>query len=185
MKVIKEGFKAFSGGFCGCLGAWAASLLLIIPLILVLSSVVGPAIGNLLQGLPGLIAPLMGPMGAEGPPEDVPTCEGLSPDNVSIWLTKEDNPEAERFTVFSTTDDIFVWVQGPEGCAGYFALRGILPNGQSVEMGPGFYFDPAGAPLAVGNLNREHQADPGSARILVVSGGVEVAGVDISIGAPE
>lgn len=59
----------------------------------------------------------------EGPLINVPTekllsCEGLSPDTVSIWLTKEDNPEAEQITFISTSEDAFVWAQGPEGCDG-------------------------------------------------------------------
>jgi hypothetical protein len=211
MDVLKGGGKAFGWGFCGCIGAWVASILLIIPLVLI-GRMATPALGDLgkevMDGLREEVSDILGPSifkmvkpespseggqpeatpeGGEpgGPPAGGPTCEGLSPDTVNIWLTKENDPEAERFTVFTANDDAFAWVQGPEGCEGQFALQLNVEGGPVVPLGSTYSFDPGGTPVACGSLNE--MGEPGGEpppvpfRLEVVSGGEVVAGIDARV----
>jgi hypothetical protein len=108
----------------------------------------------------------------------------LSPDTISIWLTKEDNPEAEQITFTSTSEDAFVLIQRPEEYDGFFVFQGIFPDGQTVPIGPpdkGFYFDPDGDPVPAGNVNPEHEESSFLfVRIEVISGGMMVTWIDIT-----
>ena len=160
MNALKGGGKAFGQGFCGCLGAWVACLLLLIPLILILVKVAAPAIGGLLQGLPGIVASLTAPMGVGGPSGSPgpgtgapPTPTGVLP-RVEVWVTAENDPNAERLTTVKSgemPEVVYLWAQGPEGASVYFQLWLTTPDGKRQQMGPNFVTDPTGKVVSCGS----------------------------------
>lgn len=167
--ALRAALRFFGAGFFGCLGAWVASSLAVILLIVVLVPVVGPFIQSLAQGLQGLPALLLG-----GPPGELP--------QVEIWLTKEDRADAEHFTTFSTQDDIFVWVKGPEGRSDQFQLALTFPGANRMPVGPPFALDPSGAPVRCGNINAEHNPNPPPPPLVVevLIGGTPAGSVELS-----
>ncbi|GEM_PF-5774065 len=207
MRVIKEGFKAFGGGFCGCLGAWVASLLIILVLGFVLGSVAGPIVGDvppgILEGLKelpsGLISP---PLGAEGPGQP-PSSEGgpngpfqgpaagvppagtpLPPEEGvegwEIWLTKVQDPQAERETRFAQTDTIFIFVSSPAGAVTQFQLV-LSSEMESRAIPVPFQTSPDGNPVGCGAINAGHEMPLGPYRLDVVVEQETMTSIEFSV----
>lgn len=195
--ALKAALRFFGAGFFGCLGAWVASSLALILLIVVVVSVGGPFIQSFMQGLQGLPTLLLGgppggpyqggpypggaPEGGPGGPPTQPLPPGELP-QVEIWLTKEDRADAERFTTFSTQDDVFVWVRGPEGRSDQFQLALTFAGANKMPVGPLFNLDPSGAPVHCGNINAEHNPNPPPPPLLleVLIGGTPAASLELS-----
>jgi hypothetical protein len=183
--ALRAALRFFGAGFFGCLGAWVASSLAVILLIAVLVPVVGPFIQSLAQGLQGLPALLLGglpgglPEGAPGGPPAQPLPPGELP-QVEIWLTKEERADAERFTSFSTQDDVFVWVRGPEGRSDQFQLAVTFAGANRMPVGPPFALDPSGAPVHCGNINPEHDPPPSPLLLEVLIGGTPAGSLEFS-----
>jgi hypothetical protein len=196
MKVIKGAFKAFGGGFCGCLGAWAASLLLILALGFVIGSVAGPIVGGVLPGIlsglqgfsSGLMPQMLGGYGPGQPPSEggpsgpfqepaagiPPAGTPLPPPTGSVegwevWLSKVQDPQAERESSFAQTDSIFIFVSGPAGTATQFQLV-VSSETESRAIPIPFQTSPDGSPVGCEATNSSHDMPPGTYRIGVVVG---------------
>jgi hypothetical protein len=212
MKAIKGGFKAFGGGFCGCLGAWAASLLLISTLGFIVGSVAGPivpivggALPQILQNLQrlpsGLISPpmpggygpgqpppleggLSGPFqgpGAGEPPAGTPLpSQAESVEGWEIWLSKVQDPQAEKETRFAQADTIFIFVSGPAGAATQFQL--ILSSEMESRAIPiPFQISPDSNPVGCGAINAGRDMPPGAYRLGVVVGQEVMASTEFNV----
>jgi len=206
MKVFKEAFKAFGGGFCGCLGAWAASLLIILTLGFVIGSVAGPLVAgvlpgilNELKGLPSaLMSPSPGEYGPGQPPSQggpsgpfqgpvsamppagtpLPPAEGV--EGWEVWLSKVQDPQAERETSYAQTDTIFIFASGPTGTATEFQLVLNSQTG-SLAIPVPFRTSPDGNPVGCGAINANHDMPLGAYRLDVVVGQETMTSIEFTV----
>jgi len=206
MKVIKEAFKAFGGGFCGCLGAWAASLLIILALGFVIGSLARPIVAGALPGIveglkelpsalmpfpsgeygPGQLpseggpsGPFQGPMAGISPAgTPLPPAEGV--EGWEVWLSKVQDPQAEREGSFAQADDIFIFVSGPTGTATQFQLV-ISSETESRAIPVPFQTSPDGNPVGCGATNANHDMPSGTYRLAVLVGQETMTSIEFTV----
>ena len=160
--------------------------MVVVLLLGVLVPAAGPLVQNLAQGLQGLPAllgsfpggPLRGgPLPGGTLSQSLPSGELVQ---VEVWLTKEDRPDAERFTTFTTQDEVFIWVKGPEGRSDQFRLALTFAGTTREPIGPAFALDPSGAPVQCGSINHEHNPPPSPVLLEVLIGDTPVASLQFS-----
>jgi len=144
--------KSFFGGFCGCLGALAS----IVVIVLVISLVFGQQI---LGGISGLAQSLQGAFGQVLPSIGEQPSTGTSPNSplpsMKIYLTLGDNPDGKHITAFTVaqTKQVHFWVEGPKESSVAFTLQLTSPDKKQFQFGPEFRSDPSGKAVECGQFS--------------------------------
>jgi hypothetical protein len=150
---LKFPVRSFILGFFVCLGAWAASLLVVSGLTASRDWLAGTALMQTMQNLVPWWAP--GGPGLFSPGTPAPAYTG-GPLTLDIWMTLGKDPQAAHISSLSVGADqlrqAHIWVMGPPGPAVPFQLLQITPGGQVCACDRPFLTHPDGSATDCGGF---------------------------------
>jgi len=160
--------KAFTAGCAGAFGAWIATVICLIVIVLVASNVLGP---GFIQSLPPSIQFIpvyfhLGGTDALLPSGELPAMD--------LFMTMGSNPDLQHLDSISSqsSTQVSFWAQAPKNIKSYFQVWLTYPDGHKLKFGDEYFTDGLGDPVELTGFSAE--ASPGIFMLQSIIDGIPV-----------
>jgi hypothetical protein len=160
--------KAFTAGCAGAIGAWMATVVCVLVILLVASNILGPAF---IQSLPPSIQFIpvyfhLGGTEALLPSGELPVMD--------LFMTMGSNPDLQHLSSISaqSSSQVSFWAQAPKNIKSHFQVWMTYPDGHKLKFGEEYFTDGLGDPVELAGFTTE--ATPGTFMLQAIIDGVPV-----------
>ena len=160
--------RAFTAGCAGAFGAWIATVICVLVILLVASNILGPAF---IQSLPAPIQFIpvyfhLGGSQALLPSGELPTMD--------LFMTMGSNPDLQHLSSISSasSNQVSFWAQAPKNIKSHFQVWLTFPDGHKLKFGEEYFTDGLGEPVELAGFSTE--ATPGTFLLQSIIDGIPV-----------
>ena len=160
--------KAFTAGCAGAFGAWMATVVCVLIIVLVASNVLGTAF---IQSLPPSIQFIPVYFRIGGTDALLPSGELPAMD---LFMTMGSNPDLQHLSSISSqsSTQVSFWAEAPEDIKTHFQVWMTYPDGHKLKFGEEYFTDGLGKPVDLAKFLAE--ANPGTFMLQAIVDGIPV-----------
>jgi hypothetical protein len=167
--------KAFTAGCAGAFGAWIATVICLLVILLLASNTLGTAF---IQSLPPYIQFIPVYFHLGGTEALLPSGELPSMD---LFMTMGANPDLQHLDSISSqsSTQVSFWAQAPKNIKSHFQVWLTYPDGHKLKFGEEYFTDGLGDPVELAGFSAE--ATPGIFMLQSIINGIPVGEFTFSV----
>lgn len=167
--------RAFTAGCAGAFGAWIATVICLLIILLVASNILGTAF---IQSLPAPIQFIPVYLHLGGTDALLPS--GELP-NMDLFMTMGSNPDLQHLNSISSqsSTQVSFWAQAPKNIKTNFEVWMTYPDGHKLKFGDEYFTDGLGDPVQLTDFTTA--AAPGTFMLQAVINGIPVGEFNFTV----